>query len=113
MALSEYAPGRTVVVNKNTYVSGGIFSSIINRSARMDSMAEPYFKDRAFFKEIQVCSNPACNWMGIKNQKKDEKFCPFCLNETLVTANCLKPWGFAPKTVNLFESLKQKMITRK
>lgn len=97
MALSEYAPGRTVVVNKNTYVSGGIFSSIINRSARMDSMAEPYFKDRAFFKEIQVCSNPACNWMGIKNQKKDEKFCPFCLNETLVTANCLKPWGFAPK----------------
>ena len=43
----------------------------------MDSMAEPYFKDRAFFKEIQVCSNPACNWMGIKNQKKDEKFSRF------------------------------------
>lgn len=97
MALSEYAPGRVVVVNKNTYVSGGIFSSIIKKSCRIDSPAEPYFNDRAFFKEILVCSNPACNWMGIKNQRKEEKFCPFCLGETLVSVNCLKPWGFAPK----------------
>lgn len=96
MSLSEYAPGRVVVVNKNTYVSGGIFSNLVQQAKSISTPAETYFTNPAYFGQILICDDPACNWIGRSNPKKDRLVCPFCLKKTLKEINSLKPWGYAP-----------------
>ena len=93
MAISEYAPGRIVVINKTTYVSGGIYSFHSKfRSDEQEHPARPYFESTEYYKRLFYCSNHACNWMGLEYQNT----CPFCGKDTIEEQNLLKPWGFAP-----------------
>ncbi len=55
IAISEYAPGRIIVVNKKTYKCGGIYShsSKFRKGDKFFSKpASPYFKDENYFKDI-------------------------------------------------------------
>lgn len=93
MAISEYAPGRLVVVNKTTYKSGGIYSFHSKfRSGNQDSPARPFFESKDYYKDLFYCNNPSCNWIGLENYD----ICPFCKQKTIVHNKMLKPWGFAP-----------------
>ncbi len=95
IAISEYAPGRLVVINKVTYKSGGIYSFHSKfRPEEQGHPARPYFesKSREYFKDLYYCNDAACNWMGLERQSK----CPFCGKETIRYRKMLKPWGFAP-----------------
>ena len=95
IAISEYAPGRLVVINKVTYKSGGIYSFHSKfRPEGQEHSARPYFegKSREYFKDLYYCNDAACNWMGLEMQSK----CPFCGKETIRYRKMLKPWGFAP-----------------
>ncbi len=95
IAISEYAPGRLVVINKVTYKSGGIYSFHSKfRPEGQEHSARPYFegKSREYFKDLYYCNDAACSWMGLEMQSK----CPFCGKETIRYRKMLKPWGFAP-----------------
>ncbi|MDR1706371.1 MAG: DEAD/DEAH box helicase [Prevotella sp.] len=93
MAISEYAPGRLVVINKTTYKSGGIYSFHSKfRPDQQEHPARPFFESQEYFKPLYYCNNSACNWMGLEYKH----ICPFCGKETIEQQNLLKPWGFAP-----------------
>lgn len=95
MAISEYAPGRIVVVDKKTYKSGGIYSHHSKfRPGCYEKPARPYFENKEYFKNLYSCSNKACGWFGTE-LPVDNK-CPFCKGAELKSENLLKPWGFAP-----------------
>lgn len=93
-AISEYAPGRIVVVNKNTYKSGGIYSFHSKfRASEQEHPARPFFNSSEYFKPLYYCNDLGCNWMGLEWQEK----CPFCGKEDSIRQQyLLKPWGFAP-----------------
>lgn len=95
LAISEYAPGRVLVVNKKTYKSGGIYSfhSKFNYD-EMSHPATPYFKSKDYFNHIHFCTNKSCNWISF--DKPDDGKCPFCGSSEIEEQNLLKPWGFAP-----------------
>ena len=98
IAINEYAPGRTIVVDKKTYKSAGIYSPIRRRDiTNFYRPAEPYFnEENGYFNEIYMCSNPLCGWFGKEAPKYD--LCPFC-GQPIGEDNkksMLKPWGFAP-----------------
>ena len=93
MAISEYAPGRLIVINKTTYKSGGIYSFHSKfRAGEQEHPARTFFESKDYFKKLFYCKEHACNWMGLEYHNK----CPFCQKETIVEQNLLKPWGFAP-----------------
>jgi len=95
IAISEYAPGRVIVVDKKTYKSGGIYNyhSKFNKN-EMKHPARPYFNSKDYFRYIFYCRNKSCNWVGYKRLKGE--ICPFCGNNSIKEQNLLKPWGFAP-----------------
>lgn len=94
MAISEYAPGRLIVVNKKTYKSGGIYSfhSKFSEDGK-EHPARKYFENKEYYKWIFYCENQSCNWVG---EKDPGKVCPFCRQETIKCKQMVKPWGFAP-----------------
>lgn len=95
IAISEYAPGRTIVVDKKTYKSGGIYSPVVY--GNFNKPAEPYFdEENGYYKTLYTCSNPLCNWFGLK--KPTDGVCPFCGNKISEEdeQKMLIPWGFAP-----------------
>ena len=92
-AISEYAPGRLIVINKTTYKSGGIYSYHSKfRAGEQEHPARPYFESQEYFRPLYYCNDPSCNWMGLKALET----CPFCGKNTIEQQNLLKPWGFAP-----------------
>ena len=94
LAISEYAPGRLIVVNKKTYKSGGIYS--FHSKFSIDGREHParkYFENREYFKWIFYCENQSCNWVGDQDPGKN---CPFCRQDTIKCKPMVKPWGFAP-----------------
>lgn len=92
-AISEYAPGRVVVINKNTYVSGGVYSFHSKfRADQSEHPAQAYFENADYFKPVYLCNDNACNWMGLEPQAN----CPFCGKNSIEEQYMLKPWGFAP-----------------
>ena len=98
IAINEYAPGRTIVVDKKTYKSAGIYTPIRRKDiTNFYKPAEPYFnEENGYFSEIYMCSNPLCGWFGKEAPEND--LCPFCgqpIGEEN-KKNMLKPWGFAP-----------------
>lgn len=95
IAISEYAPGRIVVVNKKTYRSGGIYS-FYSKYRNLYEAAKPYFEgNNSYHKSVYSCDNSACNWFGTE-KPKDNK-CPFCHSSDISTHTLLVPWGFAPE----------------
>lgn len=98
IAISEYAPGRGIVVDKNTYQIGGLYSYGSERykaggKSNWKSPARSFVEDSAYLKPIVRCSR--CHWFGLASG--DERRCPFCGSEELEQGRpMLKPWGFAP-----------------
>ena len=93
MAISEYAPGRIIVINKDVYKSGGIYSFHSKfKPGEQEHPARPYFSSTDYYKTLYICEEQSCNWMGLSPVKK----CPFCGNDNIQQKFILKPWGFAP-----------------
>lgn len=100
LALSEYAPGREIIIDKKTYISGGLFSHVSKYSKNPEHAAHPakaYFESESYRKEVCFCGNPACGWFGLKEDLNESGGCPLCSNTELDRYDLLKPWGFAPK----------------
>lgn len=55
IAISEYAPGRLVVINKEVYKSGGIYSFYSKFSPEGNHPARTYFNNVEYFKENLYC----------------------------------------------------------
>ena len=93
IAIGEYAPGRAVVVDKQTYQIGGLYYPGSERRNAF-SPAKAFVEDPNYLKEVLEC--PACGWFGLSDDSKS--VCPFCANKELRSKRpMLRPWGFAPK----------------
>ena len=93
VALSEYAPGRFVTIDKKIYRSGGIYANPRPKGYEANQ-AEYYFNSKDYYSSIYVCTE--CNWFGKKSEDVDEGgLCPYC-GATVERRKMLKPWGFAP-----------------
>ena len=91
IAISEYAPGRSIVVDKQTYQIGGIY---FQGDEWRKEPAKRFIEDKNYVKDLLSCDK--CGWFGLKEE--NYKKCPFCGNESIKSENpMLKPWGFAPK----------------
>jgi len=92
VAISEYAPGRTIVVDKRTYQIGGIYAH--SEGANPFKPAEPYFKDSNYRKELKRCTK--CEWFGFTGDMAGDT-CPFCASSDIEDMlPMLRPWGFSP-----------------
>lgn len=94
IALSEYAPGRSIVVNKQTYISGGLFNyyTKFQKENRLKAAA-PWLELEENKKSVQCCSKRTCGWFGVN---EDYDCCPLC-GHTLERHPMIRPWGFAAR----------------
>lgn len=92
VALSEYAPGRFVTVDKKIYRSGGIYANPRPKGFEANQ-AEYYFNSPDYYSDIFVCTE--CNWFGNKPEDAQNGLCPYC-GAIVDRRKMLKPWGFAP-----------------
>lgn len=90
VAISEYAPGRFITIDKKIYKSGGLYSNPRPRGYE-HNQAEYYFSSRDYKHDIIVCSE--CNWFGSVQEQYSE--CPYC-HAPVETRTMIKPWGFSP-----------------
>lgn len=95
VAIGEYAPGRAIVVDKQTYQIGGFYyPGSERRSGKAYSPALSYTEDPNYVKSVLYCPN--CGWFGLKEEQTG--CCPFCGNNKLDhTRPMMRPWGFAPR----------------
>lgn len=95
VAIGEYAPGRAIVVDKQTYQIGGFFyPGSERRHGQSLTPARTYIDDPNYVKEIRSCDE--CGWFGLREEKVER--CPFCGNRDLkLTREMMRPWGFAPR----------------
>ena len=93
IAVSEYAPGKVLVVDKKTYKVGGIYSPSSLATSR-ENPATKYFNDPNYYSDLYLCSNSYCGWTSTERPKDD--VCPFCHSQLTSSKKMLKPWGFAP-----------------
>lgn len=93
VALSEYAPGRFVTIDKKIYRSGGIYANPRPKGYEANQ-AEYYFNSRDYYSDIYVCTE--CNWFGKGSEDTAAGgVCPYC-GATVECRKMLRPWGFAP-----------------
>lgn len=102
VAISEYAPGRAIVVDKTTYQIGGLYYPGSERKERTAANpARAFIRDASYCKSIQTCS--MCGWFGL--EEDNYLSCPFCGNEELTNIlPMLRPWGFAPRNATSIET---------
>lgn len=94
IAISEYAPGRMIVVNKNSYISGGLYDHYTKYDKEYSyKAAEPWLKMNEYNKHIYCCENNNCDWFGLENKTGK---CPLC-GENLKEETLIKPWGFVAR----------------
>ena len=95
VAIGEYAPGRAIVVDKQTYQIGGLYyPGSERRHGQALSPARAYTEDPNYVKQVISCTE--CGWFGL--MEEDTKCCPFCGNSDLkITREMMRPWGFAPR----------------
>ena len=95
VALSEYAPGRGIVVNKETYQIGGLY--YYGSEQKNSNPAAPFIEDANYCKNVQYC--PHCEWFGVFTKEEGGyRDCPFCGKKVEEAPHkLLRPWGFAPK----------------
>lgn len=105
IAISEYAPGRAIVVDKLTYQIGGFFyPGSEKKKGQALYPARSYVEDPNYLKPIVTCNE--CGWFGLAEEKI--KVCPFCGNDNLSEdKQMLRPWGFAPKNA---EAIKEPQL---
>lgn len=106
VAIGEYAPGRAIVIDKQTYQIGGFY--VPGSDSKYENRYNPassYLGDSNYLKNILKCNE--CGWFGLAKENLNNK-CPFCGNTELVEdKKMLKPWGFAP--VNAESSIEVQM----
>ena len=90
VAISEYAPGRFITIDKKIYKSGGLYSNPRPKGYE-HNQAEYYFTSKDYKKYIIVCTE--CNWFGDGQEEYTE--CPYC-HAPVERHSMIKPWGFAP-----------------
>lgn len=94
IAISEYAPGRTVVVDKKTYQIGGLYVHTDSKAGNSFKPAQAYMEDPNYIKKLKRC--PHCEWFGFADDWKSDQ-CPFCSYKGLEDISpMVKPWGFSP-----------------
>lgn len=95
VAIGEYAPGRAIVVDKQTYQIGGFYyPGSERRPGHSLSPARAYTEDPNYVKQVLSC--PDCGWFGLMEENTPK--CPFCGNTNLqLSRKMMRPWGFAPK----------------
>lgn len=103
-ALSEYAPGRLIVIDKKTYRSGGVFADL---PAGVVNRAGPLFENK---KPHTHCK--ACSFVRDPNRSaKDQMTCPVC-GQQLVTEQMIVPQVFGPEgAADLPENDREQEIT--
>ncbi|MDD3915011.1 MAG: DEAD/DEAH box helicase [Bacteroidales bacterium] len=94
IAISEYAPGKILVVDKKTYKVGGIYSTYAKK-INAEKPAERYFGNPQYYSTLYQCSNKECGWTSTEPPKSN--VCPFCNSPLAPEKRLLKPWGFAPQ----------------
>lgn len=107
IAISEYAPGREVVIDKKTYVSGGLYTHTTKFSRDPEEREHPakaYFQSADYHNQVLFCENPSCGWFGMRAYLAKGNRCPFCGAADLSTFEFIKPWGFAPRNGSVDES---------
>jgi len=92
IALSEYAPGRSITIDKKIFKSGGIYANPRPRGFETNQ-AEFYFNNNEYYKDICICSE--CNWFGLDQEDSQRSTCPYC-GSSIVKNKMLRPWGFSP-----------------
>ena len=94
IAIGEYAPGRAIVVDKQTYQIGGFYYPGSERQhGKALTPARTYTEDPNYLKPVLRC--PDCGWFGLVEERT--RVCPFCGNLGLERdRQMLRPWGFAP-----------------
>lgn len=93
VAIGEYAPGRSVVVDKKTYQIGGLYYPGLER-INPNSPISSFIEDPNYKKAVLSCHE--CGWFGINDNTVNK--CPFCGNTRLLNdLPMVKPWGFAPR----------------
>lgn len=93
VAISEYAPGRTIVVDKKTYVIGGLYCH--TEGSYNFRQTEDYLNDANYVKRLKKCHT--CGWFGSAEDAADGK-CPFCRScDVEEIPPMVRPWGFSPK----------------
>ena len=102
-ALSEYAPGRLIVIDKKTYRSGGVFADlppgVVNR-------AGPLFENQ---KPHTHCK--ACSFVRDPRSANELMSCPVC-GQQLVTEHMIVPEVFGPESAaDLPENDREQEIT--
>lgn len=91
VAISEYAPGRFVTIDKKIYKSGGLYANP-RPQGYYENQAEYYFNNEEYYKDIVVCTE--CNWFGYANEGHEN--CPYC-HAAIENKKMIRPWGFAPE----------------
>lgn len=99
-ALSEYAPGRLIVLNKETYRSGGIAAAT---TTRVVDRAKPLFAST--LKKYIFC--PECSFVAKPTEQQIKGIiCPLCRHAELREAEVVTPEVFYPdegKSVNEYD----------
>lgn len=95
VAIGEYAPGRAIVVDKETYQIGGLFyPGSEKKKGQAQSPARSFIEDPNYLKPLLECHK--CGWFGL--QEESIGHCPFCGEKELFEGrDMLRPWGFAPR----------------
>ncbi|MCD8049988.1 MAG: DEAD/DEAH box helicase [Clostridia bacterium] len=95
VAIGEYAPGRAIVVDKQTYQIGGFYyPGSERRRGQARTPARAYTEDPNYVKQVIVCGK--CGWFGL--MEDNTECCPFCGNNNLTfSREMMRPWGFAPR----------------
>ena len=93
IAIGDFAPGRALVVDKQTYQIGGLYYRGSEWKNHQKDPARGFIEDPNYMKNIVTCDD--CGWFGL--EKDGNTSCPFCGNPHLRKGlSMLKPWGFAP-----------------
>lgn len=86
-ALSEYAPGRTVVVNKKTYRVGGLYHPYLRNGGVKDTLDSHLYV-------YEYCAS--CTYVRTTREGDERDRCPVCAS-SLHHMKMIDPPGFAPE----------------
>jgi ATP-dependent helicase YprA (DUF1998 family) len=84
LALTEYAPGRSLTIDKWRFQSAALFSPYQPTPAAIIARRQPY----------TACSD--CTWVSMAESAASAPQCPVCGSERLTRCSFITPAGFAP-----------------
>ena len=90
VALSEYAPGRFVVVDKKTYRVGTVAA---NGSSAVVDRAERLFSERRYYVHCPECQFTS----GFRSTAPESEQCPLCLTAMMQAASVIEPQVVFPE----------------